>query len=255
MPITVVLSACDTNPTYTQYVPLFLQTWRRVSPNMCVFVVLVADKIPSELEPCSEHLILFPPIPGVPTAFTAQYVRLLYPGLLEHTDGAVVITDIDMVPLKPSYWDVDAQPGDFCVLTELPAKNQIAMCYCAAEPSVWADVFQIQDICGARSKLKDVSTSLDHTSKDAWYTDQQDLFRCVIDWNKQIEHLRKPLSRLDRVDDLCPSLFARIRLQEFDDFHMFRRDMCVNRTLTQMATDLNALTPAVFPPTSLISPH
>ena len=50
-----------------------------------------------------DNIILFPPIPNVPTAFTSQFIRLLYPCILNYKNG-IMITDIDDVPLNNTYF-------------------------------------------------------------------------------------------------------------------------------------------------------
>lgn len=259
MRVATVITACNENPMYLQYVPLFIHTWGKVFPKVHVIVVLIMQKLPTEFEPFVDNIVVIPPVAGVPTAFNAQYIRLLYPSLLGDEVGAIMTTDVDMVPLKTPYWSAVISPGEFCLFPERPARDQIAMCYCAAHSSVWRDIFQIKDRDNIRKRMQAVSGSVDFRFETAWYTDQKDLYNYVMNWGKKwgkkITQLRKPISRLDRADTLSPSLIARIRSQEFDDFHMFRSGMLINEMCVSMATDPNDSSVLLFPPRSLIPPH
>jgi len=85
-----------------------------------------------------------PAVAGVHTAFQAQCIRLLYPALLE-TEGAVVISDADMVPVSRRYFRraVERIPEDhFVAFRDVTlASGEIPICYNAALPQTWRGVF------------------------------------------------------------------------------------------------------------------
>ena len=46
---------------------------------------------------------MFPSVENVSTAFVSQYIRIMYPCILNST-GGVMITDMDMLPLNSQYY-------------------------------------------------------------------------------------------------------------------------------------------------------
>ena len=103
MKLDTVLTAVNDNPLYIGFVPYFIRMWKLLYPDVNVKIVLVAEYIPENLKEYNDNLILFKPIEGISTAFTSQYIRLLYPNLLGCTNG-VLITDMDIVPMNRTYY-------------------------------------------------------------------------------------------------------------------------------------------------------
>ena len=49
------------------------------------------------------NIIIFEPIKNILTSFTSQFIRLLYPCILNYKNG-VLITDMDMLPMNNTYY-------------------------------------------------------------------------------------------------------------------------------------------------------
>src|SRR5439155_17037191 len=93
--LTHALVASDLNERYLGCWPLARRAWREyVGVDACLVLVAEPDDVPETLS-AEPGVVVFPPAPGLHTAFQAQGIRLLYPGLLD-TDGAVITADIDM---------------------------------------------------------------------------------------------------------------------------------------------------------------
>ena len=97
------------------------------------------------------------------TSFTAQFIRLLYPCILNYING-VIITDIDMLPMNNTYYTENIKPYDsdkFIYYRDNICfeDKQIAMCYNVATPKVWSDIFKINSLTDIITTIKLVSSN------------------------------------------------------------------------------------------------
>lgn len=191
MKLDCVLTSCNLNEDYLDFVPLFINAWKKVNHKVEVKVILIADEIPNHLESFENEIILFPPIENVSTAFTSQYIRLLYPAILENKSG-VLITDVDMMPMQPKYYEdnIEAIPDNMFVSlrTVLHKYNEIPICYNVAVPKTWGDAFNINSKDDIVKRLRSVFKSTSYQDKhggDGWSKDQIDLFQCMMTWGKE----------------------------------------------------------------------
>ncbi len=61
--------------------------------------------IPDELKNYKDNIILWNMNKNLNSAFVAQNIRIFYPALLSLPDDELVmITDMDMLPINPSYY-------------------------------------------------------------------------------------------------------------------------------------------------------
>lgn len=159
MKLECVLTATDLNPLYYQLVPTFVEAWRRTHPDVDVRIVLVGDEVPELLKPYEDKLILFKPLRGgVPTALTAQCIRLLYPGILDYRNG-VMITDVDRIPLNSTYYtgELAGLSDDKFASTHgghLLHVKQISIVYNAGTSNTWRDMFGVSSEEEARQRLR-----------------------------------------------------------------------------------------------------
>ena len=102
MKLDCVLTAVNENKLYLDFIPIFIKTWNKLYPDVDVKIVLIAKDIPEDLILYKNNIILFNPIEDVLTSFTSQFIRLLYPCILDYKNG-VLITDMDMLPMNSTY--------------------------------------------------------------------------------------------------------------------------------------------------------
>jgi len=205
-------------------------------------MVYVGEELPAHLHD-DPAVRWFKPIPGWPTATQAQCIRLLYPALLE-TDGAVMISDIDMIPLQ-SDWFVKGfeqfREDQFVSLRGIDEEaKQIYMCYVGATPRVWGELFGI----GSKQDVQNVLTEWSqaymsdgktpHFTPDGrecylgWTTDQNVLYSHVKGWPEGclgLVPLTTDFPRLcrDRPEEwlrLSPDFKRALRSGAYIDFHM-----------------------------------
>lgn len=178
MKITTVLTAVNDNPRYTRFIPLFIRMWKRLYPTLTVRIVYIGNEVPVNLNAYSESILLFPPIEGVSTVYTAQAIRILYPALLAENE-TTVITDMDMLPANSSYFSslVRDVPQDTFLTFRNPrcvTPDQIAICYNAASTAVWRKIFGVHTLDDIRIFLKqkyDTRTDGLHGGQ-GWCSDQ-----------------------------------------------------------------------------------
>ena len=258
--------ASDLNPDYLDFYPLVQSAWKDlmgIEPRL----VLIAEEIPAALRPFENTIHLFPPLPGIHTAFQAQCIRLLYPALLAgETDDAVVISDIDLLPVSPQYMKqpiANRSATDFIVYRSniLRRQRQISIMYNAAAPSTWSEIFD-----GVRDD-SDIAETLCRWWSEAggdyqgigkgngWSTDQVKLFEHVQRWETvdgkgRLARLTDRDTGFRRFDRGMPQKFQKrlrrrlslLRAGHYSDYHMMRPQSeyeALNRRIMD-----EALTPA-----------
>jgi hypothetical protein len=233
-----VLLASDLNRDYLDFWPSTRKAWREIV-GLDVSLVLVAaeDAIPTDLRD-DPDVIPFEPIEGVHTAFQAQCIRLLYPAVLE-ADGAVIIADIDLYPLRADYFHdpVAALDERFFVVyrDERVDREELDMMFNAGLPSTWGEVFGVSTSGDVRAELSRWADGLVYDGRrgwEGWYTDQRTLYRKLLSWPAHGERLwvlddqycrYNRLNRDKLVDEagLEPWRIEGIRRGEYSDFNCF----------------------------------
>ena len=239
MKLDCVLTACNLNPLYCDFIPLFIKTWNKLYPDVDVKIVLISEYIPENLKIYDKNIILFKPIPNVSTAFISQYIRLLYPAILNYTNG-IMITDMDMLPMNSTYYSKYIENYDnnkFIYLRDvlIDTDKQISMCYNVATSKTWQDIFNIHSIHDINTQLINRFKNIDFVEgagKNGWFTDQIDLYNNVQLWNKKTNNFvflndkNTGYSRLNRTNmntyTLDETLKSKIKNGFYSDYHCLR---------------------------------
>lgn len=190
-----VLTAVNEKNLYLQFVPIFIKTWNKLYPNVDVKIILISTSIPENLKQYTDNIILFKPIENILTSFTSQFIRLLYPCILNYQNG-VMITDMDMLPMNRTYYtdNIKLINGDkFIYFREnIKLHEQFAMCYNVASPQTWKKIFNINSLDDIINKIKEVSSTnliIEGHGKTGWNLDQIYLYKHVMKWNKNTNNL------------------------------------------------------------------
>jgi hypothetical protein len=236
MRLTHVVVSSDLNPRYVESWPTARRAWSEVT-DLEPLLVLVADEgdVPTELLD-DPGVKVFPPIATLHTAFQAQCIRLLYPAVVQ-TDGAVLISDVDMVPLSHEYFHAPTRriPADhFLAYSDLLMhRNEIPICYNAAAPRTWSAVFGVEGPADVRRLLGEWGASVAYDGVRGgrgWYTDQAILYRTLIDRaraRRDVWILRDAFSGMHRLNGALISPTAPERIYErgirngrYSDYHV-----------------------------------
>lgn len=239
MRLSHALLACDLNPRYLESWPLVSRAWEELV-GVEPLLVLVADEEHAPPELVGDPRVrLFPPLPHVHTALQAQCIRLLFPALVE-APGAVVTSDMELVPLRSGYFHDPVRGIDerFFVAYRGDAflhREQIPIAYNAARPETWGDVFGIRDLEDARACLaRWGARGYDGTRGGAgWYTDQHVLFRSLTHWpegrarvwlldDQSTRHRRLERAHVEAADELPSHVRRGLREGRYTDF-----DACI----------------------------
>lgn len=231
-----VLTSVNENPLYLDFIPLFIKTWNKLYPLVEIKIILIAKMIPKEYLPYKDNLILFEPLENVSTSFISQYIRLLYPSILNYKNG-IMITDIDIIPMNKTYYTNNIEPysndkfiyyrDNICF-----EYNQIAMCYNIALPKVWSSIFKIKSKEDIKERLITKYQSIHYKEghgNTGWCTDQLDLYQNVMDWNKktnnfiQLKEIETEFCRLDRHCFILNHILEdNIKNGKYTDYHCYR---------------------------------
>jgi hypothetical protein len=210
--------------------------WNKLIPEAEVKIVLIADHVPKKFSKFSRNIILFEPIANVRSEFISQYIRSLYPCILDFSNG-ILITDIDMMPMNRAYYvnNIEEIPNSKFVYYRdvLLDIKEIAMCYNVATPEIWSNIFGIKNLEDIKIYLKNTYSKIQYDGLHGgagWNTDQLDLYSQVINWNAKtgnfvfLEDRITGYSRLDRIAMPVMSKELKIFIKNggYSDFHALR---------------------------------
>ena len=202
MKLTTVLASVNNNRDYYLFIPKQIIFWGKFGIKF--IAIFIGDKIPEEIEHCSNNIILWNKNLDINTAFVSQNLRIYYPALLNLPDDELLmITDMDMLPMNSTYYCSgleDFNCEDFIYYRHIDG-NQIYMCYNAANPSVWKKVFNInneQDIEDRIYETYKKSYNGVPGSKE-WFIDQELMYTYLMKYPK-LRVLCRPIKRLETHD-------------------------------------------------------
>lgn len=209
MKLGCVLTACNLNKKYTRFIPIFINKWTKFFPEIKIVIVLIASEIPEYLIQYKEYLTLFPEIKDMNTAYISQVIRILYPALIQIED-AVIITDMDMIPMNRNFYKSfetlhDITENNFVNLSPEGTagnSNEIILWYNLATPKVWSQIFGISDVLDIVIFLKshyDSDFQGNHGGV-GWFSDQQLLKKYVPE--NILVYLKRDVTKFNRLD--CP---------------------------------------------------
>ena len=234
MKIDIVLTSSDTSDHYLRLYPHIHKIWKEKFGLECK-LILIANKIPDFLSKYNSSIILFPPIPGVHTAFIAQVIRILYPCLC---NKVVLVTDVDIFPISKSYFidSIASISNDKFVSYRSDCLNRkmISICFNVAHSDIWKGIFEINTIDEITNTIKTWYNTLSlYNGKkncEGWFTDQQKLYEYVMKWNKGIVLLSDNNLKFNRLDKRQRSyIISNINKVKYDikngmytDFHCIK---------------------------------
>ena len=199
MKLTVVIASVNNNPDYYRFIPKQILFWKHF--NIQFIAIFVGTHIPEELKDYSNNIILWGKNLDLKSAYVAQNIRIYYPALLKLPDDEMVmITDMDMLPTNYTYYTNGLETftkNDFIYYREIDG-NQIYMCYNAAHPNTWSNVFHInneQDI-ETQININYNNQYIGIPGSTGWFIDQEIMYTKLINY-ENLKVLNRPIKRLE----------------------------------------------------------
>lgn len=237
MKLSCCLVSCNGNDFYLDFFPIVHAMWKDVVMIKCK-LILVAEAIPEKLNRYRDDIILFKPIAGMSDVFQAQMLRMLYAPLMTEETG-VIVSDMDLVPMSKRYYEMCNRFDEdiFVVWRDcLLADQQFPICFNAAHPKVWKEIFPMSNEAEIRNLLRLVYPReyKGAVGERDWFKDQLILFGAVTDWAQKsgsrlviLDDDYTNFNRLDRLDwskitNETDAIKAKVAQQKFTDFHMPR---------------------------------
>jgi hypothetical protein len=205
------------------FIPIFIRAWKEFIPEADINIVLIASEIPDTLRDYAAHIHLFPPIADIHTAFQAQCIRLLWPRDVARTNEAVIITDMDMLPMQRDYYTKPIENMDdniFICYRDVLLPSQLPMCYNVALPRTWTGLF---GSASAESIMRDWYKEYTGVPGGAgWFTDQIKLTEAFLMFPGKKYILRDSDIGFSRLDRGQFKSAEKTRHQIYVDYHALR---------------------------------
>lgn len=213
------------NPLYYKFIPSQIKFWSYFGIKF--IALFVGSEIPEDLLQYSDNIILWNKNLNIKTSFVGQHLRMYYPSLLKLPDNELVmITDMDMLPVNIDYFTRGLDKfntGDFIHYRNITYK-QVYMCYNAAHPSVWSNIFKVSSETDIERVLNETyNPKYQGLLNNLWYSDQTLLFEKLTKYGS-LKMLGRNPRRLEfeTYEYNLKSNFD-FFYQSFDDAHFHRR--------------------------------
>jgi hypothetical protein len=235
MKLKYILTASNENSTYLDFIPLLYKTWCDWI-NIPIKFILVMEEIPEKLKKYEKNIILFKPLANLSTVFQSQVIRLFYPALI-NTKEAIMITDMDMIPMNKKYFIEWVSKKDDKKFVNLPHSNNcgpdhIVMCYNIATPQIWGEIFNIQCLEDVRERLMDVHRWVQKNNIHYWGSDQSWLHYKIHTWKNKKNYIKIPpeisgtkllcRNNINYILQMPKQLQEDIKNGKYSDYHMLR---------------------------------
>ena len=233
-----ILTACNKRHSYYRLIPLFISSCKHFYPNVDVKIIFINETIPTELEKYRDHIICFKKPENVSDVFISQYIRLLYPCLLDYKNG-ILITDIDDIPLSTTYFtkNIEQYDNDKWINyrdNSVWLKNHIVICWQVAASDTWREVMNINNIDDLNNRLIEVFSNIKYGGNhggQGWTTDQKHLHNYIEKWIKKDTHFISLSDKKTGFNRFAPwisqktdynKIFNNIKNNIYSDYHIWR---------------------------------
>lgn len=145
MKLDCIISSVNKNRAYLNSVPNFITQWKTFYPNVDVKVIIIAKKVPPQLQKYSEHIIHFPQHHSIFTSFASKIIKMLWPSLMDYENG-VLVTNITNVPVSNTYFSESIKEYENSVFIRYGCLDDYtSMSINIATPHTWKEIFQINN--------------------------------------------------------------------------------------------------------------
>lgn len=198
MRLSTIIGSVNNNPDYYKFIPKQILFWKHFNLNF--IVIFVGTYIPEELKDYSNNIILWGKNLDLNSAYVSQNIRIYYPALLKLPDDEMVmITDMDMLPMNYPYYTDGLETftkNDFIYYRNIDG-NQIYMCYNAAHPNTWSNIFHINNEQDVENQIN-INYNNQYNGQPGstgWFIDQEIMYKKLIHY-ENLKVLNRPIKRL-----------------------------------------------------------
>ncbi len=186
IPERVILSA-GAHPMYLEFWPIVAKAWKEHIGLKPTLALIAPDDVFADES--FGDVIRFTPLPGVPSSFYSQIIRLLIPVL--YPDEVCILSDIDMLPISKVYYTnlISNVPDNFFVVFNDRAygtkAKQYPICYNVAKGATFREIFGISSIDEIPAKIQEW-----YAFKIGWTADEVLLYWLLRKWHGYPDRLK-----------------------------------------------------------------
>ena len=148
MKLDCVLACVDDNSLHLDFVPIFIKTWQKLYPSVHIKIIMVAKSIPNDFIEYKKYITLFEPIHNVCSNIILGLLKYLYPCVLHYTNGGVMVTDIDVLPMNKHFFTNSIRTVENDRFIRLGDSF-----YHIATSTTWKDIFDIHSVQDIRHRI------------------------------------------------------------------------------------------------------
>jgi len=183
-----VILAVDNNPKYIDFWPIVAKAWKSsigVKPTLA----LISDSN-IEIDETLGDIIRIKPIPGIPTWFQAQNIRLILPILFP--DEVCITSDMDMLPLSKDFFvnKINKFKADNFVVYRNGSYDvktpKFPICYLAAKGKIFSEILDLNNFADYESRIKEW-----FEYGFGWETDELVFYQYLTKWSKYKSKCKK----------------------------------------------------------------
>jgi len=193
----LALTTCNDNYQYYRWIPHAVRFWQKLGFDFVVH--FYADEIPEKLLDWREYIVLEKPPKNMTISSVCQISRLFLPVLHTNYD-LIVITDVDLLPLSNSYFDmVRSFPKDKFVAMR-QKENDFYMGFNCASTYGWQ---KLTNVTADRKHINQVLYSIFKQNKVSSLKEMIRFSPIKVDWGLDQKLLTRYLDSMDEKDKLC----------------------------------------------------
>lgn len=137
----LALTTCNDDQNYYRWIPFAIPFWRKLGFDFVVH--FYADKLPDQLSEWSDYIVLERPPSRLKLSSVCQISRLYLPTLHSSYDQ-VIVTDVDLLPLSPTYFSMvkDFRSDKFVAMRK--KEEEFFMGFNCASPAMWQKLTNVR---------------------------------------------------------------------------------------------------------------
>ena len=195
----LALTTCNDNQQYYRWIPFAIKFWQRLGFDFIVH--FYANEIPESLNAYREYIVLEEPSRRMKISSVCQVSRLFLPALHANYD-LVLITDVDLLPLSQSYFEMVRNFPKDKFIAMRQKEEEFYMGFNCASPDIW------QSLTKVRPDRKNINQALISIFKRHRSFSLKQIFGISpmkVGWGLDQRLLKEYLSSMKQEEKICIS--------------------------------------------------